>query len=150
MDAKITTRPNQPPSLTRDRPPPGMLPEVRAAASIQKLAGAAAGDLSEMLAALRAQIARVRSGDMSDAEAKLVSQAEVLDATFHVLMSRAGAHLEHNQLGLAEQAMRLAFKAQSQARDTIRALGELRRPPSMRIEQANIANGPQQVNNSAD
>jgi hypothetical protein len=42
--------------------------------------------------------------------------------------------------------MRLAFKAQSQSRATIETLAAIKNPPVVFTRQANIANGPQQVN----
>ncbi len=44
--------------------------------------------------------------------------------------------------------MRLALKAQSQCRATIESLAEIKNPrPVAFVQQANIAHGPQQVNN---
>jgi hypothetical protein len=44
--------------------------------------------------------------------------------------------------------MRLALKAQSQCRATLETLSVVKNPPSVAfVRQANIANGPQQVNN---
>jgi hypothetical protein len=44
--------------------------------------------------------------------------------------------------------MRLALRAQSQCRATIETLAEMKNPkPVAFVQQANIANGPQQVNN---
>jgi len=46
--------------------------------------------------------------------------------------------------------MRLAFKAQAQCRATVETLAEMKNPhPFAFVKQANIANGPQQVNNGA-
>jgi len=43
--------------------------------------------------------------------------------------------------------MRLALKAQTQSRATVETLGNLRNPRTFIAQQANIAHGPQQVNN---
>jgi hypothetical protein len=44
--------------------------------------------------------------------------------------------------------MRLSLKAQSQCRSTLEALAEIKNPkPVAFVQQANIAHGPQQVNN---
>jgi hypothetical protein len=43
--------------------------------------------------------------------------------------------------------MRLALKAQSQCRATLETLATVKNPPVLFAKQANIANGPQQVNN---
>jgi hypothetical protein len=47
----------------------------------------------------------------------------------------------------AETYMRLALKAQAQCRATLETLGSIKNPPVIYARQANIANGPQQVNN---
>jgi hypothetical protein len=43
--------------------------------------------------------------------------------------------------------MRLALKAQSQSRATVETLAAIKNPPVVFARQANIAHGPQQVNN---
>jgi hypothetical protein len=43
--------------------------------------------------------------------------------------------------------MRLALKAQSQCRATLETLSAIKNPPVVFARQANITNGPQQVNN---
>ena len=51
-------------------------------------------------------------------------------------------------LDAAETYMRLALKAQSQCRATLETLAEIKNPrPVAFVRQANIAHGPQQVNN---
>lgn len=47
----------------------------------------------------------------------------------------------------AERYMMLALKAQSQCRATLETLSAIKNPPVVFAKQANIANGPQQVNN---
>ena len=47
----------------------------------------------------------------------------------------------------SERYMRLALKAQAQCRATIEALAAMKNPPVIIARQANISNGPQQVNN---
>jgi hypothetical protein len=46
-----------------------------------------------------------------------------------------------------EGFMRLALRAQSQCRATLETLATIKNPPVVFARQANIANGPQQVNN---
>ena len=46
-----------------------------------------------------------------------------------------------------EAHMRLALKAQSQCRATLETLATIKNPPVVIARQANIAQGPQQVNN---
>jgi hypothetical protein len=45
--------------------------------------------------------------------------------------------------------MKLALRAQSQSRQTVEALIVAKNPPVPIAKQANIANGPRQVNNNA-
>ena len=87
----------------------------------------------------------INKGDLKHAEAMLVSQAYSLDAIFHQLAWRAN---EQKQLKQYETMFRLAFKAQSQCARTLEALAKIKNPPIVYAKQANIANGPQQVNNS--
>src|SRR5690606_18062274 len=69
------------------------------------------------------------------------------NAIFLEMTRRAALNMgEH--LSATEQYMRLALKAQSQARTTIETLSEVKNPKAVAfVRQANIANGPQQVNN---
>ena len=61
-------------------------------------------------------------------------------------MARRGEHREY--LPAAETYLRLALKAQAQCRATVEALAEIKNPrPVAFVKQANIAQGPQQVNN---
>jgi hypothetical protein len=46
--------------------------------------------------------------------------------------------------------LNLALKAQSQCRATLETLAHVKNPPVLFAKQANIAHGPQQINNSAD
>lgn len=85
------------------------------------------------------------SGDLTRAEAILTTQAQTLDAIFHNLARRAQRAEYLNQL---EANMRLALKAQAQCRSTLETLAAIKNPqPVAFVKQANIAHGPQQVNN---
>ena len=46
-----------------------------------------------------------------------------------------------------DRYLRLALKAQAQCRATIETLAAMKNPPVVFARQANISNGPQQVNN---
>jgi hypothetical protein len=46
--------------------------------------------------------------------------------------------------------LRLALKAQNQCRMTLETLATIKNPPAVFAKQANIAHGPQQVNNGAE
>lgn len=109
------------------------------------------GDLSltDMVSSLRELGEAVHRGDLSAAEQMLNSQAVALNAIFAEMARRAALNMgEH--LSATEAYMRLALKAQSQCRTTIETLHEMKNPrPVAFVKQANIANGPQQVNNGA-
>ena len=106
-------------------------------------------DLTETAGVIHEQVAKVADGNMSPAERMLVSQAVTLNAMFTELARRAALNM-----GEYPQAMdiylRQAFKAQAQCRATLEALAEIKNPRQVTFaKQANIANGPQQVNNGA-
>ena len=120
-------------------------PEVQAAATIQRWDGEN-HEVNALTHELAAQVASVNSGDLNRAEGILIAQAHTLDALFNNLAKRA-----HGQtsLDVYEGFLRLAFKAQSQCRATLEALTYLKNPPNVAfVKQANIAHGPQQVNNT--
>lgn len=74
----------------------------------------------------------------------LTAQTMALNSIFNNLAQKA---TEVNQLKQIETLLKLALKAQSQARCTAEALAEIKNPRPY-INQANIAQGHQQVNNS--
>lgn len=110
-----------------------------------KFAGEA--DLGETVADLREQVKQVQAGEMGRVEAMLYGQALTLQTIFTSLARKAVAqeYLKQFQVNLT-----LALKAQAQCRATLEALAEIKNPRSVSfVQQANIANGPQQVNNGA-
>ena len=106
-------------------------------------------DLTALLDTLTAQTDAIRAGDTGDVEAMLFNQSLTLQAMFTALSRRAAVNVgEH--MGAVETYLRLALKAQSQCRSTLETLAEIKNPrPATFVRQANIANGPQQVNNGA-
>jgi hypothetical protein len=89
----------------------------------------------------------VRENDMSSVEAMLLAQAHTCDLIFNDYALKAMASETMPRL---EAYMRLALKAQQQSASTLRVLGELKSPKQIAfIKQANVAHGPQQVNNGA-
>jgi hypothetical protein len=77
----------------------------------------------------------------------LVAQAHTLEAIFHELAKRSALNMGE-YVNAAETYMRLALKAQSQCRATIETLALIKNPsPVTFVRQANVAHGPQQVNN---
>lgn len=122
-------------------------PEVRAARAIQRYEGDSL-DINACADELRQQIAEVQRGEMKRPEAMLVAQAHTLDALFQSLALRSHANSREGYLDAADRYLRLALKAQAQSVRTIEALAELKNPrPVAFVKQANIANGPQQINN---
>jgi hypothetical protein len=94
---------------------------------------------------LEEKVNKVKSGDLSDMEATLVSQTVALDAIFNELAKRAANSVSH--LPTCEMFLRLAMKAQSQCRATIETLAEVKQPKSATfVKQQNVAYQ-QQVNN---
>jgi len=87
-------------------------------------------------------------GDLSRAETLLTAQGHTLDAIFNSLARRASLNMgEH--VNAAEIYLRLALKAQSQCRATLETLATIKNPPPVTfVRQANVAHGPQQINNA--
>lgn len=76
----------------------------------------------------------------------LVAQAHTLDSLFNGLAQRA---INAKHVDIFDRYLKLALRAQSQCRATWEALSAIKNPPVVGIfKQANIANGPQQVNNA--
>lgn len=106
-----------------------------------------AGDtvqVTDLMGELRKAGDEVADGNMSRVEKMLAHQALTLDAIFNNMALRS--HTQTTFKGI-EVLMRLALKAQAQARSTAEALALLKNPQPY-IRQANIAHGPQQVNNA--
>ena len=101
-------------------------------------------DVPTLMATLRDQGAAVNRGDLSQAEAMLMNQATALQSLFARLVERG---INQEYLPQYEAHMRLALRAQSQCRVTLETLAAIKNPPVLFAKQANIANGPQQVNN---
>ena len=124
-------------------------PEVQAAVTIQEI-GKAFGelDVGALTSTLAEQTAAVQENDLGRGEAMLVAQTHTLDAIFHAMIQRAARNLGHYP-DTVERYMKLALRAQAQSRSTWEAVSAIKNPPMMGyVNQANIANGPQQVNNS--
>lgn len=103
-------------------------------------------NLTEMVSSLHAQGRAVVGGDLASAECLLIAQVASLNAIYGELARRAALNIgEH--LEASERYMRLALKAQGQCRATLETLAAIKNPPVVFAKQANIAHGPQQVNN---
>lgn len=103
-------------------------------------------DLGSLASGLRKSMGRVQGGDLKECEAMLMGQAHSLQAIFQSLATRAAANIGHYP-NAVDSYLRLALKAQSQCRATLETLATIKNPPVLFAKQANIANGPQQVNN---
>lgn len=101
-------------------------------------------DINELVTLLSSSMTDLNGGNMRKVENMLFGQAHALQSIF-VSLARKGANQEY--LKQYETHMRLALKAQSQCRATLETLAAIKNPPVVFARQANIANGPQQVNN---
>jgi hypothetical protein len=102
--------------------------------------------LTDLLASLKDCGGAVNRGDFSAAERMLTAQAVALNAIFGELARRAAVNMG-TYVSTTEAYLRLALKAQSQSRATVETLAAIKNPPVVFARQANIAHGPQQVNN---
>jgi hypothetical protein len=103
-------------------------------------------DLQSLVNELGNQCVKVKDGNLTRAESLLMTQAHTLDAIFNELARRAALNMGE-YINAAERYLRLALKAQSQCRATLETLATIKNPPVIYAKQANISNGPQQVNN---
>ena len=122
--------------------------ELLAAAVIQSYQKNVIGgdvDLEALVKGIIETCTQVNDDDLHRLESMLVSQATSLQSIFAELARKAQAQTYVNHF---ETYLSLALKAQAQSRATITALGELKNPRQATfVKQANIAHGPQQVNN---
>lgn len=125
-----------------------LMPSVNAASVIQSYQSNIMGkdvDLTTLVEGLRESFSTAKDGDLSTLEAMLIGQATALQTIFTSLARRA--QVQEYQKNL-ESFLSLALKAQAQSRATIQAVVELKYPRQVAfVKQANISNGPQQVNN---
>ena len=121
-------------------------PSVQASLTLNEY-GKIWGDLSlnSLADVLGDQIKSTQKGDLGRGEAMLTAQAHTLDAIFNNLARRA---VNTDYINQMEAYLKLALKAQSQCRTTWEAISAMKNPPMIGYaRQANIAHGPQQVNN---
>jgi hypothetical protein len=122
-------------------------PSVNAAVTIQQLSQQFGDiDLRVLIEAISDQAKAVHDGDLKRAEAMLITQAHTLDTLFNGLIRRSALNMGE-YIGAADTYMKLALRAQNQCRMTLETLATIKNPPIVYAKQANIANGPQQVNN---
>ena len=156
---QVTPPPKDPQTLTLDAKQTETMPQTKARAAtkasinavlvVNAFQGNILGkdvDIGELMTEMQTKFKEVNDGDLSTLEAMLVGQATALQTMFTSLAMRAADQEYLKQYGLY---MTLALKAQAQSRATISALVDLKYPKQAAtfVKQANIANGPQQVNN---
>jgi hypothetical protein len=105
-------------------------------------------DLRAAYAALHESAKDVRDNKLGNIEDMLTAQAAALNAMFLELARRSYANMG-DYMPATESYLRLALKAQAQCRATLETLATVKQPPVIYAHQANIAAGPQQVNNGA-
>lgn len=118
------------------------------AATVQAFSKGTLGeiDITEAVFALHDRAKAIQEGNLGGAEALLMAQASSLNAIFAEMARRAAANMGQH-LGATESYLRLALKAQAQCRSTLETLATIKAGPVVIARQANIAHGPQQVNN---
>lgn len=105
------------------------------------------GDIVQLTQELRRVVDASKAGDSGLADEFLIPQAAALNAVFNECMRRAAMNMGEYPEAM-ERYMRLGLKAQSQCRTSLESLSKIKNPPNVAfVGQANIANGPQQVNN---
>lgn len=105
-------------------------------------------DVTECVMTLKKRVDTIHGGDLKHAETTLTAQAATLDTIFNEMARRAALNMGE-YLDATERYMRLALKAQGQCRATLETLAAIKNPPVIFAKQANIAHGPQQVNNDS-
>jgi hypothetical protein len=123
-------------------------PSIHAAAVIVPWSKATFGESNHVEAItveIREMNAKLAKGDMSTVENMLFDQAIALQTMFTALSRRS---IVQEYLPQYKTYLLLALKAQAQCRVTLQSLAEIKNPrPVAFFKQANISNGPQQVNN---
>ena len=119
---------------------------VLSALTLQSYSGAGdALEVSDLVTEMKKAGNEAVAGELGRVERMLANQALTLDAIFNNMAQRSFRQESYKGI---EVLMRLALKAQAQARSTAEALALLKNPMPY-IRQANIAHGHQQVNNGA-
>lgn len=147
----MTTKPKQAPTdpsdekrFAKQKAEITLSPSYNAGVLAQAFSFSGELDLAELRMVLIEQCRSVQGGSTKRLESMLVAQAHSLDVVFASLARRA---IGQKGLHQYETHMKLALKAQSQCRSTLETLAAIKNPPVVFAKQANIAQGPQQVNN---
>ena len=126
-----------------------LTPVFTAAGIVQSFSIHGELDYLQLADHLTDQCNSVHQGDLRRAEAMLTAQAHSLDAIF-ANMARRAALNAGEYMGAADTYLKLALRAQNQCRATLETLAAIKNPPVVFAKQANIAHGPQQVNNGGN
>ena len=102
-------------------------------------------DMPSLIKALDDQATSANNGDLALGEAMLMNQAVAMQSLSTRLIERG---MQQSQMPNLEGFMRLALRAQAQSARALQILNELKNP-AIFARQANIAHGPQQINNGA-
>lgn len=122
-------------------------PECLSASVLTLCQGIDHSHVTELVGELKKQSAAIHVDDLSRAEGMLSAQAHTLDGLFAKL---TGDALKSSNLDKLERYMKLALKAQNQARATVQTIVELKAPKKYAfVQQANIG-GQVQVNNQRE
>ncbi len=117
---------------------------VLSAATLKQFSGAGETlEIPDLVAEMKRAGDEAVAGDMGRVERMLANQVLTLDMLFNNLAQRSGRQDTFKGI---EVLMRLALKAQAQARVTAEALAVIKNPAPY-IRQANLRTGHQQVNN---
>lgn len=121
-------------------------PAAQSLSPVQQFTKSAFGerDVSSLFGALDDQIAKMKSGDLSDARAMLAGQAIALNAIFSEIARRAGCNMGE-YLQATQLYMNLALKAQAQCRATIEALDRLTNGHVQTVKHVHVSEGGQAV-----
>jgi len=103
-------------------------------------------ELTECFAQMLRSAKATTSGSTKSQEAILAGQIISTNALYTDLAIMARQNLDKG-LDVFERLIRLALKAQSNCRATAETLAAMQNPSAVFARQANIANGPQQINN---
>lgn len=105
-------------------------------------------DLKSLTETLRSTTEAIQAGDTSRIESMLAAQIHALDSIFGAMSVLAVEKMYAGKIEASEKILRLALRAQHQTARTAEVLGNLKNPRQIAyVAQANIANGPQQINN---
>lgn len=119
---------------------------VLSAATLKEYSGCGDNlEVRDLVVEMKKAGEEVAAGDMTRVEKTLALQLLTLDVMFNNLAQRAQ---RQNMFKGIDVLLRLALKAQSQARATAETLATMKNPMPY-IRQANIAGGHQQINNGA-